>query len=198
MACIQPSPRPFLGKSGPQHDLAVESATPLDYFRLFIPLHLFAAIAEFTNKKARMSTESSESGRPWYPTSGAEIKAWFSSVMVWALLSFVQLLRFEIDKEVVIPVAEQKQLVPGHVVFSSCGDMCLTNWFDKTCVLTLSNSYGPGGDLFVEHWYPAKAGDQNVSAGGKVLKQVPIPEVVAKYRQNMGGVDTFDQYRSYI
>jgi hypothetical protein len=31
-----------------------------------------------------------------------------------------------------------------------------------------------------------------------VLKQVPIPPVVKKYREHMGGTDTFDQYRSYI
>jgi hypothetical protein len=103
-----------------------------------------------------------------------------------------------IDKNCIIPAAEQTKLVAGHVVYSSSGDMVLTNWYDKRCVLTLSNAYGPDGDLFVEHWYPAKAGDVNVSADGKVLKQVPIPLVVANYRKFMGGVDTFDQYRSYI
>jgi hypothetical protein len=336
---------------------------------------LFAAIAENTNKKARMSTGSPGTGRPWTPTSGAEIKAWFASLIIWSLLkilTFLQLLKFEldtevvrrwfpnivrweqikrflkvsdpekdplhtgdrmykvrllydcflaacricfwpgreiaideaikkfkgrcifrqyiknkpvrwgikafcvndsdtsylwnfefylgkseeadignsvleetvlrllgplrdknhvvhmdnyytsvplfhklaqlgirstgairsnrkyIDKEVLITQAEQTKLAPGHCVYSSAGDLVLTNWFDKRCVLTLSNAYGPEGDLFVEHWYNAKAGDINVSAGGKVLKQVPIPPVVKKYREHMGGTDTFDQYRSYI
>jgi hypothetical protein len=102
-----------------------------------------------------------------------------------------------LHKPALIPKSEESKLEPGYTRFSSSGDLVLTSWFDKRSVATLSNAYQPVGDLFVEHWYTAQAGDPDAN-NGKVLKKVPIPPVVYNYRQQMGAVDTFDQYRSYV
>ena len=54
----------------------------------------------------------------------------------------------------------------------------------------------PTGDLFVEHWHKAKAGDVD-AVRGKVKKANSIPPAVKSYRANIGGVDLFDQYQAY-
>jgi hypothetical protein len=97
-------PRHFLGQSGPRHHLPVDKAGPLDYFNLFVPLHLFVQIAAYTNKRAEQTKAGSEGGRPWHPTTAAEIKAWFSTLVWWSLLknsTLVQLLTFQIDSSLV-------------------------------------------------------------------------------------------------
>lgn len=50
----------------------------------------------------------------------------------------------------------------------------------------------------MEHWYPARAGEVGMAAGGKVLKEVVIPPIIKFYRMFMGGVDLFDQFRAYF
>ena len=52
-------------------------------------------------------------------------------------------------------------------------------------------------DDIVEHWYKAKAGEQGATESGKVKRAISIPPIIKKYRANMGGVDLFDQFRSY-
>ena len=71
-------------------------------------------------------------------------------------------------------------------------------WFDKRPVHVLSNCYLPSAaDSFVAHWYPALPNELG-SINGKIQREVFIPPIVKMYNQHMGGVDTFDQYRSYI
>ena len=88
---------------------------------------------------------------------------------------------------------------PGSTRFSSCGRYVYASWFDKRAVHMLSNCHQPvaGPEDVLEHWYPAKAGDQDVIRG-KVRKQISISPIVRWYRKWMGGVDRFDQYRAYI
>jgi hypothetical protein len=62
----------------------------------------------------------------------------------------------------------------------------------------LSNCYLPSEeDSFVSHWYPALPNEVG-SINGKIQREVFIPPIVKMYNQHMGGVDSFDQYRSYI
>jgi len=78
---------PFLGKSGPQHTLAVGSATPFEYFCLFIPIFYWDRWAKYTNEKAaiEMDKQPAGRGRRWDRTSAAELKAWVASVIWWCL-----------------------------------------------------------------------------------------------------------------
>jgi hypothetical protein len=102
-------------------------------------------------------------------------------------------------KEVIMRKAEETQLKknPGTYRFASFNDMVFMSWFDKRSVAMLSNAYPAVGDFVVKHWYPAKAGEAG-SVNGKIQKEVVIPPPVHFYNKNMGGVDTFDQYRAYI
>ena len=73
---VQPQ-KPFTGVSGPQRTLPVETATPFDYFCLFIPIYFWIRFAQYTNSKAGMvHAEQAGKARTWSPTCGAEIKAW--------------------------------------------------------------------------------------------------------------------------
>lgn len=93
--------RQFTGISGPQHTLDPASAVPFQYFCLFIPLYFYDKIATYTNAKAGIESVKKEGKvRDWKPTCGAEIKAWFASVMWWCLskgLSFEQFVKVTID-----------------------------------------------------------------------------------------------------
>jgi hypothetical protein len=375
--------RQFLGSFGNRHLINPESGTPFEYFCLFIPIWMWTKIAGYTNKKAEMFYEDkklSSSGRIWYPTSGAEIRAWFASILWWCIIrsfTFEQFFRSNmdafrpnrwfnnftrwqqikrflklsdptkdkdnikdrlfrvrelfqtfieacrgnfwpganvsldeaikkfkgrchfkqyiknkpvrwglkifclccsataylwnavfylgkqvefgkddketsttfrtvmellnplqglhhhvhmdnyytsiplfdelstrqiwstgtirtnrkgLDKAVTIKKAEERQLAkqPGYCRFSSRGDLVYCAWYDKRPVHMLTNFYDVEGEDFVEHWYPAKEGEQPQTASGKVKKSIFIPPVVKQYRKNMGGVDTFDQLRSYV
>jgi hypothetical protein len=76
------SEKPFQGCSGPKHGLSPETATPFDYFCLFIPIYFWARFAQYTNTKAEMTKDEQDGQiRTWYNTCGAEIKAWFASVV---------------------------------------------------------------------------------------------------------------------
>jgi hypothetical protein len=79
--------KPFTGMPGPKHTLSPEASTPFDYFSLFIPIFFWPKIASYTNIKAQMQEEKTDGEtRSWSPTCGAEIKAWFASVMWWCLV----------------------------------------------------------------------------------------------------------------
>jgi hypothetical protein len=96
---IQPA-REFMGMSGPRHALCPEKSSPIDYFLLYIPMYMFSKIAEYTNKKAGMAKQNNNEGRRWYPTSGAEMKAWFASIIWWCTvknLSMISYLETDID-----------------------------------------------------------------------------------------------------
>jgi Transposase IS4 len=101
--------------------------------------------------------------------------------------------------DVIIRKGEETQLKkqPGFIRFASCDDISFVAWYDKRPVHLLTNAYEPMGDLTVEHWYPAKPNEAG-AINGKIKREVPIPPAIHFYNQNMGGVDTFDQYRSYI
>jgi Transposase IS4 len=101
--------------------------------------------------------------------------------------------------DVIIRKGQENQLKkePGFTRYSSCDEISFVAWFDKRPVHLLTNAYQPVGDMTVEHWYPAKA-DEAGATNGKIKRAVPIPPAIHYYNQNMGGVDTFDQYRSYI
>lgn len=70
-------------------------------------------------------------------------------------------------------------------------------WFDKRPVHMLTNCHTQAQDTVISHWYNAKKGEEG-AGNGKILKEVPIPDVLTAYRANVGAVDRFDQYRSYI
>ena len=64
---------PFIGRIGPQHALPVATATPFEYFCLFIPIFYWDRWALFTNQKADMERNKTPGkGRKWRDTSGAE------------------------------------------------------------------------------------------------------------------------------
>ena len=50
---VQPN-RPFGGATGPRHKLNAETATPYDYFCLFIPVFFWVRFAQYTNAKTEM------------------------------------------------------------------------------------------------------------------------------------------------
>jgi hypothetical protein len=103
-------------------------------------------------------------------------------------------------KEITIKKSEEALLKkkPGYTRFASYGSLTYIAWMDKRPVHMLTNCYAPiSDDLFVTHWYPAKPNEPG-SLNGKVQKEVSISPAVYYYNQYMGGVDTFDQYRSYI
>ena len=95
----------FTGSSGPQHSLPT-TATPFDYFCLFIPMFFWAKWAAYTNTKAEMRRASSKASSRWQWTDicEAELKAWVASVMVWCLfktLSFESFFKERIDIAVI-------------------------------------------------------------------------------------------------
>lgn len=97
---------PFLGRSGPQHTLPV-SATPYQYFCLFIPVYLWSNWVTYTNKKAEMNEENKKEGSRsyWTPLCAAELKAWVASVMVWCLfksMSFESFFKDKVDSTVIL------------------------------------------------------------------------------------------------
>lgn len=106
-----------------------------------------------------------------------------------------------LDHRVTVKKDEESALkkAPGSTRFSSCGRYVYAAWFDKRAVHMLSNCHQPvpGPEDVVEHWYPAKPGDQN-AVNGKVKKEISICPLVRWYRKWMGGVDRFDQLRAYI
>jgi hypothetical protein len=77
----------FIGASGPRCHIIPEKGLPYDYFCLFIPVWIWTRIATYTNEKANMSqeTDAPAHARPWHPTSAAEIKAWFASIIWWCV-----------------------------------------------------------------------------------------------------------------
>jgi hypothetical protein len=59
---------------------------------------LWSKIAVYTNKRAAQSDQDSK--RAWYPTSGAEMKAWFATVIWWCLvrnITFEDFFKMEVD-----------------------------------------------------------------------------------------------------
>jgi hypothetical protein len=72
----------FKGATGPQHVLPVTTATPFEYFCLFIPIFYWERWAKYTNDKAEREPKQP---RDWKKTTGAEIKAWVASVIWWTL-----------------------------------------------------------------------------------------------------------------
>jgi hypothetical protein len=86
-----------------QHSLSPESATPFDFFCLFIPVTFYSKWSTFTNLKANLVSEMQDGYvRYWRPTSAAEIKAFFASSVIWYFLlskaSFSQHLKREVDQ----------------------------------------------------------------------------------------------------
>ena len=71
-------------------------------------------------------------------------------------------------------------------------------WFDKRPVHMLPYQYQPddAGLTTVEHWYPAKKGEEGYP--GKIRKIINYPPIVYFYNLYMGAVDLFDQFRQYI
>ena len=74
------------------------------YFLLFVPMWMFTKIALYTNLKAQMAMEDkkTEGMRHWHPTSSAEIKAWFASVIWWCIIksfTFEQFFTMDMDAE---------------------------------------------------------------------------------------------------
>lgn len=93
--------QPFSGQGGPKHGLAPETALPIDYFCLFIPVFWWSRFAKYTNCKAEMAKTQQEGKiREWAPTCGAEIKAWVGSVIWWCIfksLTFQQFFEQKIE-----------------------------------------------------------------------------------------------------
>ena len=93
----------FNGSTGPKHGLSPETALPIDFFNLFFPMYFWARIAKYTNIKASTTkAELDGKTRPWSETCGAEIKAWYASVMYWCMcksLTFEQFWEFNIDPQ---------------------------------------------------------------------------------------------------
>ena len=83
-----------------------------------------------------------------------------------------------LDKAVTVKKHEESNLKkrPGTTRFSSCGRLVYAAWFDKRPVHMLSNCHQPvpGPENVVEHWYPAKTGDDN----GKVEREISICPIV--------------------
>lgn len=93
----------FIGSTGPKHGVSPENGLPIDYFNLFIPMYFWSRFATYTNTKASMATEEAGGNtRRWSNTCGAEIKAWFASVMFWCIcksLTFEQFWEGNIDPQ---------------------------------------------------------------------------------------------------
>ena len=102
------------------------------------------------------------------------------------------------DRQVTITKQEERKLNPGYSRYSTRGSLSYLSWFHKRAVHTLSNGYDPVGDDFIEQWFPAKRGEVPQTVSGKIKRRVTIPPIIVQYRKNMGGVDTFDQLRSYV
>jgi Transposase IS4 len=68
--------------SGPRHGLNAATAKPFNYFPLFIPIFFYKFCATYTNTKADLECNKKEGNvLDWQPTSTADIKAWFVTVM---------------------------------------------------------------------------------------------------------------------
>jgi Transposase IS4 len=93
--------RTFTGVSGPRHGLDPDRANPFDYFCLFIPIFFYTRFANYTNKKAELESNKKDGHvHDWQPTSAAEIRAWFASVMWYCIikgLSIEHFLKGKID-----------------------------------------------------------------------------------------------------
>jgi hypothetical protein len=89
----------FRGTSGPNHTLNVGSATPFEYFCLFIPIFYWDRWAKYTNEKAdmEMKKEPNHGSRRWNPICAAELKAWVASVIWWCLAVTQSLNLFWVD-----------------------------------------------------------------------------------------------------
>jgi hypothetical protein len=79
----------FEGKAGPNHTFNVASASPFDFFCLFIPIFFWERWAAYTNQKAEIELaklkQKTKSPRGWTKTSAAELKCWVASVIWWCL-----------------------------------------------------------------------------------------------------------------
>ena len=62
----------------------------------------------------------------------------------------------------------------------------------------LTNCILPIGNDVIERWFTAKKDEVPQTAGGKILKQIAICPIVKWYREFMGAVDRFDQFRAYL
>lgn len=86
--------RDFSGHAGPKHTLPT-SATPFQFFSLFIPCYFWAKWAFYTNVKAAMGQESTEKKcRNWKATCEAELKAWVASVICWSMFKTISFANF--------------------------------------------------------------------------------------------------------
>ena len=96
-----PLDKPFIGAAGPKHGLSPETALPIDYFNLFLPMFFWVRVAKYTNSKAEMTRENNDGKtRDWTRTCGAEVKAFIASVIWWCIcksLSFEQFYKNHID-----------------------------------------------------------------------------------------------------
>jgi Transposase IS4 len=81
--------REFKGSTQHRHNISPENGLPFQYFSRFIPIWMWSKIGTYTNLKANLFYESNKEkggGRRWYPTAGAEIKAWFASIIWWCII----------------------------------------------------------------------------------------------------------------
>ena len=67
---------------------------------------------------------------------------------------------------------------PGISCWASYDALCCLAWFDKRPVHMRSCQYLPddGGNTTVEHWYPAKKGEEGFP--GKIRKSINYPPIV--------------------
>ena len=74
----------LLAQTGPKHGGKAKTGLAIDYFNLFfIPMFFFVRLAMFTNTKASMAKEKvGGQTRTWTNIFGAEMKAWFAS-LIW-------------------------------------------------------------------------------------------------------------------
>jgi hypothetical protein len=120
-------------------------------------------------------------------------------MLIWST-GTIRTNRKYLDKEVTIKKADElriKKLPLGFQRYSSSGPLLYLAWYDKRPVHMLTNCHTNDQNTSITHWYDAKKGKEG-AVNGKIQREVPIPDVLTGYRANMGAVDTFDQYRSYI
>jgi hypothetical protein len=84
----------FVSATGPNHTLS-DTATPLQYLALFIPLNLFNIWASYTNAyAAAVIARLKGSCRNYTPTCAAELKAFVASVIWMSVIKSMQLQDF--------------------------------------------------------------------------------------------------------